>query len=205
MGLTIGMNETAKKRTMVPEGNHVARCISIIDLGTADSEWQGTVKKRTRVLLTFEFPEHTAVFKEEDGPQPLGRSVTYTASLSQKATLRNHLQSWRGRAFTAEELVKFDLVNVLGQPCLASVQHVTNDSGKTTDKITGLSSLPKGLECPEPGVTPWSYNIEDHPKNWDKVPAWAREDIMASDTYQAQVTNTEPSNQEETIVDDVPF
>ena len=205
MGLTVGTTETNKKRTLVPEGNHVARCISIIDLGTADSEWKGEVKKRKRVMFTFEFPDHTAVFREEDGPQPLGRSVTYTASLSQKAKLRQDLQAWRGRAFTAEDLMKFDLQNVLGVPCLANVQHKENANGTTSDRIVGLSALPKGLQCPDSANEPWAYSIDQHPKNWDKVPSWAKEDILASDDMAVSEVTDTPKQSTEVTVDEVPF
>lgn len=204
MGLIVGAETNDNKRTMVPEGSHVARCINYIDLGTADNEWKGEIKKRKRVILTFEFPEHTAVFRESDGPQPLGRSVTYTNSLNEKSTLRKDLQAWRGKSFTAQELLGFDLDNVLGKPCLAMVQHDLKADGSKKDKIKGLSKLPDSLQAPEGSSEAWKYEIAEHPKNFDKVPAWCKEEILNSDTFKA-LHGDQAETQPEVKTNEVPF
>lgn len=69
----------------------------------------------------------------------------YTASLSEKANLRKHLEAWRGKKFTPEELEGFSLTNILGAPCMLSVIH--SDQGKA--KISSVSQIPKGMTCPK--------------------------------------------------------
>ena len=48
--------------TPVPPGMHLARCYRIIDLGTQESTYQGTVKKLPKVMLQFEVHGEEVVF-----------------------------------------------------------------------------------------------------------------------------------------------
>ena len=184
MSLIVSEQTDDTPRTLVPEGPSIARCYSLIDLGTHDDEWQGKVRKRRKVVVGFEFPEHTAVFKEEDGEQPLGRSQVFTANLGAKANLRKTLESWRGKAFDAKELEGFDLQGILGAPALVTVTHVEKD-GKKKDRIQSIGAVPKGLECPEAVNEPFAYDIAEHPKNFDRLPNWAKEEVLSSDEYLA--------------------
>ena len=45
----------------------------------------------------------------------------------------------------------FDLVNILGKPCMVTVAH--NEKGKA--KVIGVSGLPKGVTCPETSACSW--------------------------------------------------
>lgn len=122
-----------------PAGSHVARCIKLTDLGTQVGEYEGKANSRNQVLVTWELPNELM----DDG-QPFTVSKFYTNSLGDKATLRHHLVSWRGREFTPEELVRFDIQTILGAPCLISVTHT--EKGKA--KVDAVMRLPKGMECP---------------------------------------------------------
>lgn len=206
MSLTVSQTADNSQKSMVPEGPNVARCTAVIDLGTQTNEWKGEKKVNKKVLLSWEFPECTAVFNEEDGPQPLGRSLHYNASLHEKSTLRKHLVAWRGQQFTDQELKGFSLTKVLGHPCLATVEHVTKQDGSKTDKITSVGKLPKGLTCPEQINEPYAYSIEEHPKNWDRLPNWVKETIKKSPEFQ-EVTNTAPAPVQEEVeeTEECPF
>lgn len=125
-----------------PAGAHVARSVRIIDIGTHHGEYQGTPNTRNQFILQWELPNELI---EIDGQEkPLLVSKFYTNSLSEKANLRKDLESWRSRAFTEEELDKFDLMNVLGKPCLLSIVH--NEKNKAV--VKGVSPLAKGMTCP---------------------------------------------------------
>ena len=66
-------------------------------------------------------------------------------SLSEKANLRKDLESWRGKAFTAEELKGFDIEKLIGVNAMASIIH--NQSGdRTYANISSISKLMKGLQ-----------------------------------------------------------
>lgn len=124
-----------------PEGSHLARCIKIIDLGTQRNEFEGEVKIKPQVLMSFELPGEPS---EADG-MPLQVSTFLTNSLHEKAKLRIHLESWRGQKFTKEELERFDLSTVLGAPAFLSIVH--SDTGKA--KIKAILKPPKGMQVPE--------------------------------------------------------
>ena len=97
-----------------PSGMHLARCYRIVDLGTQKSEYMGQVKYLHKIMLGWE------IHGTDDNGKPLnimdGRPFAifknYTLSWSEKANLRLDLQSWRGKAFTQEEMRKFDLKNI---------------------------------------------------------------------------------------------
>ncbi len=188
-----------------PAGNHVARCIKIIDIGTHHGEYQGVPNVRNQVIVQWELPNETMDF---DGKvMPLVISKFYTNSLSEKANLRKDLESWRARTFTAEELAKFDLMKILGAPCMLSV--VIKEDGKA--KVTTVAAMPKGFTCP-PAVNPLdSFWLDE----WDgaKFEALSKgfqKMIMDSDEYKAKFTPaSQRAAQAETrgdaFEDDVPW
>lgn len=191
-------------RTMIPEGSHAARCYSVVDLGTHDETWQGKARKRRKVTLGFEFPGHTHVFAEEEGPKPLGKLKTYTNSLSEKAVLRKNLQSWRGRSFTQKELAGFDLATVAGHGAMVGIVHITKDNGDKTDVIDSIVKPPEGMAIPDKVNEPYTYSIDEHPKNWDRLSKWAQGQIQASDEWKAK-NSTEPEPAAVVETDNVPF
>ena len=106
-------------------GAVVGRCFMVADLGTQDTTYMGNPKKAHKVLLSWELAQLM-----DDG-RPFAISSRYTLSLFDQAILRQHLESWRGQQFTEEELVGFDVKNVLGKYCLLSIVH-NKDGDKTT-------------------------------------------------------------------------
>jgi hypothetical protein len=139
-----------------PTGTHVARCIRLIDLGTHHGEYQGQPNVRNQVLVSWELPNEPM----GDG-KPFMVSHFYTNSLNEKATLRAHLEAWRGKQFTEAEAKKFDLMNVLGKPCMLTV--VANEKGKS--KVASVSALPRGMAAPEQVNASSSFWIDE----WDQA------------------------------------
>jgi hypothetical protein len=200
MGLTVSENSGSTFKS-APAGTHVARCIRLIDIGTQHGEYQGKPTVRRQIIVMWELPNELM----EDG-KPYIASKFYTASLSEKATLRKDLEAWRGRAFSNEELAGFDLKNILKAPCMLSI--VEKDGGGT--KVGGVMSLPKGMQVPPHTNDPWSFDIDD----WDEERFQQMSDgvkklIQGSDEFQAIRGN---SHQEEyngggvgAMTDDIPF
>lgn len=142
-----------------PAGNHIARCIQVIDLGTQVVPYQDGPKEVYQVRITWELPKETKVFREENGPEPYVLSQKYTLSLHKKSNLRRDLESWRGRAFSEQELSGFDLRNILDKPCLLSVIH-REKNGNTYANIGAISAVPKGMECPPRVNDLLSFDLE---------------------------------------------
>lgn len=171
--------ETGKDFKPLPSGSHIARCMAVISLGTQASPMYPSSFK---VMLMWEVPGEAI---EIDGkPAPMTIQKEYTLSLSEKANLRHDLQSWRGKVFTKEELEGFDVVKVLGQPCMLSVVHKTSGKGKIYGVVSGVSGVPKGVQCPPAWHKPVSYEIEDGQSDvFLKLPEWIQKKIAACEEW----------------------
>jgi hypothetical protein len=124
-----------------PPGNHIARCIGLIDLGTQPVTFQGQVKHQRKVRVTWELPEE---LMEDKRPFTIGKK--YTLSIGRNARLRQDLESWRGKAFTKEEEAGFELKTILDKVC--QLNCVASDDGQYTN-INGITPLPKKTKAPE--------------------------------------------------------
>lgn len=134
--------------TPVPPGMHLARCYRIVDLGTQKSEYQGQIKYLQKVMLQFEVHG-----EDEKGKplltakgDPLSISKNYTLSLAEKATLRKDLQTWRGVAFTPDQLRGFELKNVLGHWAMLSVAKDIGNNGKEYTNIMSVNPVPQTIK-----------------------------------------------------------
>lgn len=122
-----------------PEGTFSAVCVDEIDLGKQTSTWNGRERVRHMVRLVWQLDEVDADDKRFLIKQD------YTASLDEKAKLRQHLKSWRGRDFTFDEEVAFDMEQVVGAPCLLAIVHNKGSQGGTFANVGGVMKLPKGM------------------------------------------------------------
>lgn len=176
-----------------PAGTHVARCYRIIDLGTQHGEYQGQPNVRNQIMVQWELPSELM----DDG-KPYSVSKFYTNSLSEKATLRADLESWRSRGFTAEELMKFDLMNIIGKPCMVTVVHA--ESGKA--KVTSVSAMPKGMQCPSQVNESDAFWIDEWDDNkFHALPKKIQDIIVQSDEYKA----FSGRQKADPVDDDIPF
>jgi len=128
----------------IPEGTYIATCVRVIDLGTQITTFQGADKLQRKVLIAWEVPDEMVEFDGERRPALIMQR--YTASLSDKATLRKHLEAWRGRRFTEDELKGFDLKNVLGKACQLQVLHSENGAYAN---VAAIMAVPKGMPAPD--------------------------------------------------------
>jgi len=171
----------------VEPGSYVARCFSMIEIGTIDTEYKGAKKKSHKVMLTFELPEELEVFYIDKGLEPYAVSKTYTLSMFKDSNLRKDLEGWRGKGFTEQEAEAFDITVLLGLPCMLSVIHEPGitDPSKTYVKIASISRLPKKTECP-PQINPTKLLSYDN-FNWDVFNAlsdYLKDKIESSEEFQ---------------------
>ena len=147
-----------------PEGSYAAVCVDEIDLGKVKSSFGGEETERNMVRLVWQIDEEMTDAECQRHNVPEGTRYTikqdYTASLHEKAKLRQHLQSWRGRAFTQTELFGFDLESVVGQPCMLSIIHVQGRKGGTFSNLESVMRPPKGMAA----IIPVEYvRVKDRP------------------------------------------
>jgi hypothetical protein len=179
------VKEKGGNYTLTPPGNHVARCVWAIDFGTQHSARYD--KDTKKLALFWELPNEKHTFKEEDGPQPFMVRREFTASLSKKSNLRAFLESWRGRAFTKEELEGFELSKLVGQPCMVNVIHEEGED-RTYANIASVSQLMKGYNAPPQITPPVFYEIEQGKNDtYLSLPEWIREKIAACNEWNAPV------------------
>jgi len=194
MSLYASSQSTA--RVPAPSGAHVGRCYGVIDLGTQFNPQ--SQKGFRKVLLQWELPTEVHVFREENGPEPFVVSREFGLSLSEKAHLRPFLEAWRGLPFSQEELNKFDVTVLAGQPCFVNVLHASKGD-KVYANVSTVMKLPKGMVCP-PAVNPvvtLSLNEEFDQKVFDALPDWIKKKIQESPEYKKIQTEGDPFRSQE--------
>lgn len=125
-----------------PAGTWAAVCCDVVDLGVLEVTFAGQTKKQHKIRIVWQIDE-----SREDG-KPHQASKRYTLSLHEKASLRKDLESWRGRAFTEEELKGFDVETVLAVACMLNVVEQKKE-GKTYSNVTAIMKLPKSMQAPK--------------------------------------------------------
>ena len=180
-----------------PEGQHVAVCVDVIDLGERVEEFPGSPTKVVRkVALVFASGE-----RKEDGTLHTV-SAEYTASAHEKASLRQTLESWRGKRYTDAELdAGLPLHKLAGHPGLILVEHMTSKAGRTFAKLRAVTPIPKAMK----GAVP---NVEDY----TRAPYWTdRKEEYAAGVrkYRAETVTSShedaPHANDQGGEDDLPF
>lgn len=123
--------------TPAPEGLHQAVCVDVWDAWTETSTFHGGLVEKTRIVWQI----------DQENPEtgkPFEASQIYTLSLHEKANLCKHLESWRGKPFTAEERMGFDLEKLIGANCQIQVAHRLGKNGKTYANVQAVVPLGKG-------------------------------------------------------------
>jgi hypothetical protein len=210
MGIYVSDNGGGGDFTPVPEGTHFAVCDMVVDLGKQKTTYMGDTTIKPQVYIRWQIPAERTEWTDGDGVKHEGPMVigkTYTASLGEKANLRKDLQAWRGKAFTDEELDKFDISKLLGAPATITVTHKPKESGGVYANVASVGGLPKGMAKPQPEGDPLIYGDEDQ-ASYDRLPKWLKEKV------DSQVRNLDPGPHDERnppppeyadLDDDVPF
>ena len=182
--MSIYATNTGTNYTPVPAGSHVARCYSMIQIGTITESFQGKEKTLNKVRVTWELPNEKKVFKEENGEQPYSISKDFTLSMHEKSNLRKFLEGWRGKAFNEEQAKSFDVTKLLGVPCMLSIIHKTSKDGNLYAEINSVSGLPKGLICPDQINPSFELSFENFDEiKFELLPDWLKDKIKTSMEY----------------------
>jgi hypothetical protein len=176
-----------------PAGTHLAVCFRVIDLGTQKSTYSGKEKEAHKILVSWELPQ-----ERQDNGELFIIGQRYTWSMSEKATLRKHLQSWRGAAFTEKDFAGppngFNIKNIIGKPCLLTISHEEKD-GSTYANITSVAKLMKGMTAPQPEnaqIFLWLEQSSWDPNVFNVLSDGLKSIIMKSPEYTALTTPPGP-------------
>lgn len=168
-----------KKRELAPQGNHVAICYKMIELGTITDTFKGEDVTRHRVLLYWELSNELAMF---DGVEkPISVSKEFSLSMNEKSTLRKMLESWRGKAFTEKEANAFDITRLMGVPCMVNVIHVTSAAGNQYQNVSSITPLPKGMEIPTQFNDSFEFSLDEFDQvKFETFPDFIKDKINGS-------------------------
>jgi hypothetical protein len=192
MSLTLSESAKATERQLPEAGTTMGVLVQLIDLGCQKTNWDGEEKWSPKVRLTFELPDQVIEGEVvENGKttkvtKPMMVSLELTRSLGERATLRKHLESWRGAAFTSKELASFSLKNLLGKAALLTLMHKTSQAGRQYCAINAISKLPKGMTAPKESVNSHVfYEIENGQNEvFAALPEWLQDKVRASKEFQ---------------------
>jgi len=160
-------------------GLHPAICVGVIDLGIQEGSDQYP-KPKQKIHIRWVALDQMVEW-EKDGVKHSGPAIvgaTYTLSLSENSNLRPMLESWRGRAFTEQELERFNVAALAGKPCQLNVIHVAKGP-KTYANVKTIVPWPKGMPVPTenvPAAVVYTPSAHDQAV-FDALPKWLRETI----------------------------
>jgi len=187
----------------VKAGTYSARCIKVIDLGTQQSNFSGEISWKRQALIIWEIPSEL----KEGTTDPLTISKFYTLSLHEKSNLGIDLTAWRGRAFTEKEKQGFDIIKLLGIPCMLNV--IISDKGKS--KVGSLMPLPKGTKIAEQITPSLSFSVDDYQsgqrESFNQLSEGIRNIILRAKEFEGmekEDNGTESAGGDEDL-DDIPF
>ncbi len=197
----MSLNLSADTHTyeLPPSGSLPARCCHIIDLGTQTVEYQGTTKKLHKIAIAWQLEETRA-----DGtPFIVGRR--FTASLHEKANLRQFLESWRGRPFSSDELKGFAMPRLINVPALLNIVHTERGTG-TYAEIKSIAPIPRGMSAPREVSEPIVFDLGD-PNTWhvfERLSQRQQEAIEASPEWQNRLVK-QPETESAAFDDELAF
>lgn len=171
-----------------PAGQFAARCVDVIDLGEAVSDYAGQPPYLAqKVALAF------WTGKVDENPEvkqvPVNVVMEFTLSMGKKSNMRAFLESWRGKSYTDEEAKQGVPVDRLyGAPALISVEHKQSGKGRMYARIKSIAPLPKQMASAVPPVESidytrdewWSKKKEQYAKDAAEFRAKSRPKASAS-------------------------
>lgn len=207
------------QRELIPAGTYLARCYSMVHLGTVKQTYLGEDKWTNLVRITWELPTELKCFNADKGEQPCVISKEVTLSMNEKSTLRALLTGWRGKAFTEDEAKEFDVAKLLGKPCMISIFHQASKSNpeKVYERIASISPVMKGMECPAQINPTFEFSVLDYNQaKFDTMPEFMKEMVRGSKEFQqmlqpkpvvqvTQVIQAPVVNAVDDFIDDLPF
>lgn len=171
----------------VPAGIHHAICYAVIDLGTQPSQMYAPSRK---VLIIWELPHERGDFKDTNTGviKNLPRVVSkeYTLSTGTKSNLRKELESWRGKPFTAEEALEFEVGVLVGKNCQLNIAHrPSKDGSKVYANVVSIVPLGKGMvaQQPENETMVWDLPTDGAITFPPNMPEWIQTKIKGSEEY----------------------
>lgn len=141
--------DTFPKLPLPEAGTTQAVCCAVWDLGLQKATYMGEEKIQHKIIIAWEIAQKIDAPESEYRGKPYMLNKKYTLSLGDKANLRKDLESWRGKAFSSDQLTNgFDVEILYGVNCLIGIAHQPdrNDASKVYANVTSILPPVKGME-----------------------------------------------------------
>lgn len=171
-------------REVIPAGMHIARCYSIVDMGTQPGSLKFPEPKR-KIYITWELPEQTDEFDGVEKPLVVGNS--YNAAFGEKANLSIMLKNWFADKQPDGDMVAWLDRHCAGRPALINIVHNKKED-RTFANIATVSPLPEKLlagvaEQFNPSVVFEMFGQKFPQDEFDKIPKWLQDKIKTSPEF----------------------
>lgn len=196
----------------------IARCYSVIDIGTINEQYKGEDKgPKRKIQISWEFPTLLAIFNAEKGEEPFSIHYECTASTAEKSNFAKIIAQWRGKPLTPQEQEGFDPATMIGKTGYISflikrrkdfvdkeITKVTNENSGL--KFNGIMAKPKDVECP-PNRNPyfvWDWDkvakegFEANRATFERIPKWLQKKMSASQEFIKYAGNYKVDDQNST-------
>ena len=182
---------------LAPEGNHVSRLYSIVDIGVQKSQYG----EKRQVIMTYELCNELM----KDG-RPFVVSKFYTLSLHESSNLCIDIEGIVGKKIPDDVKQTFDFRKMLGLPCMLHVVHEDGKENKKRASVKSIASVPKGLVAP-PLVNPAIFFDLDEP-DWnlfETLPDWLRKKINKEGYSYVSPSSSAPADAPQSDDEKIPF
>lgn len=131
-----------------PEGQFIAQCVDVIDLGEKVEDYLGQPKKLShKCALVFRTGEQNPETNEV-----IDIAGEYTVSMSEKANLRRMLETWRGKEYSDDELEDVPLDKFEGQWAMIQVDQKVSSNQRRYARIISVTQIPKQMRSHLPAL-----------------------------------------------------
>lgn len=196
---------TKQEYEVCPKGSHPGRIFYILDLGTQQGEWKGTIKFQHKVRIAAELPNK---LMKDGRPFAIGKDYNINLGFKPKpgkpvapiqSPLRLLIEALTGEdcPVNANGDYEYDLANLMGKTAIFNVIH--NENGKA--KIKDVIGLMEGMTVPPAANEPFFFSLdptEFDPEVFEKVsPFW--QDIIKKSpewTEVQKIFNPNPEDRE---------
>ena len=167
-----------KPRELPSAGPHAAVCYLFANLGTQHTKFG----LKEQLCFGFELLDQ----RQANGTAFTIITLPYTISSEPKASLRQDMESWFGRAFTSDDFGALDLEERVGTTALLGVEHVLSN-GKEYANIASIMPPPPGAparKLPINGVV--IFNFAERFGEYEQLPRFLQEKIASTPQYEAR-------------------
>ena len=181
----------------------VARCYSLIDIGTIPNIYQGKLQGTVhKIFITWELPNLKGVFSDERGEEPFVVSEELTLSTKDNSNMAKLIAQWRGKPFTPQEEEEFDPTVMVGKTALIQIMHrtkkkfegqnlkeITNEN--TNLKLSSIMKRPRDMAIPDQ-INPtmiWDWEAIESgeevfdKEKWERIPNFIKDKMRDSEEF----------------------